>query len=1016
MKIFISSTYEDLKEYRQTAIEVVNRYKCVPLAMEFLVSEPGEPLTVCEKEVRECDIFIGIYAHRYGFIPKRENKSITQLEYELAKELGKDCLCFIVEVDYPWKKSFIEFGKQKELDDFLDKVKTENICSFFTTVHDFDRKLSTSLGKLRTKTEKKPCIPIAPTPFIAHPYPLPKHFIGRSTEQAMLSNWFYNEKEPVLVMEAIGGMGKSALTWVWMQNEIIEKRVEVEGVFWWSFYEAPFDTFIQQLSCYVLAKDEEKSLLSDDVAKLQAALHSRRFLLVLDGLERALRGYSSMNAMFIQEERFEEGSTDEIEWDKRQREPLHPMATRFLKHLTANTIKTKALITTRLMPTSLEDFSGVKHVFFKGLSRRDTVNFLRIEGIKGNRAELEQAGNVYDYHPLMLKLLTSAIKRSRTKDINEAFRLQLIDRKDPHKILSTSFNLLSEKERHIATCISVFRSAFLFDSCKALFPNMKEGQLWRVMLELRNLGFLFYDEKEDRFDLHPILRSFLYDSLTNRDEVHTRAVQYFQAIPMVANVFTLNDLAPVIELYHHLVKAEKFNKARKLYHDRIATSAYYQLSAYHLIIELLNELFLYEEDKLPRLEKESDQAWTLNELANAYSLFGQPSKAIPLYLLQNKIREHSGNKNSLAIGLGNIADDQLKICQFSSSIVHLRKRVDLCWQKKELIEEIIDTSAGFEVAVGLLNLGRVLSYQGRTDPKKSPNPPKNICDTAEFLFNVSFKILKISENIQTCGLVFAYRSLLALFQARLSNVLPEEQKYNVIHSLETLELSKKSLAFARETVKTQFPYTRDFVRTYWLLGEALIQCRISAGAVRFKTSEIPFYDEYFQQQRESIKVKNGEELLAAERCLNEALRRCRKVNLVELESDILLAFARLEWVKNSSILPSIEENLKEAFDIAQRSGYRLKLADLHLFCGKVLLEAKDQEKLLGFTAREHLQKTKEYALDVSEFSDLYQSQDPDFYKGIPEYDMLKRGMTKEERIRNGYFVAYRIAEELEKKI
>ena len=34
-KVFVSSTFEDLKEYREAAITVVNRYKCVPLAMEL---------------------------------------------------------------------------------------------------------------------------------------------------------------------------------------------------------------------------------------------------------------------------------------------------------------------------------------------------------------------------------------------------------------------------------------------------------------------------------------------------------------------------------------------------------------------------------------------------------------------------------------------------------------------------------------------------------------------------------------------------------------------------------------------------------------------------------------------------------------------------------------------------------------------------------------------------------------------------------------------------------------------
>jgi len=51
---------------------------------------------------------------------------------------------------------------------------------------------------------------------------------------------------------------------------------------------------------------------------------------------------------------------------------------------------------------------------------------------------------------------------------------------------------------------------------------------------------------------------------------------------------------------------------------------------------------------------------------------------------------------------------------------------------------------------------------------------------------------------------------------------------------------------------------------------------------------------------------------------------------------------------------------------------------------------------------------------VSDFSHLYQSENPDFYNHIPEYDMLKRGMTEDERVKNGYWVVFQMAEELEK--
>jgi tetratricopeptide (TPR) repeat protein len=993
MKVFISSTFEDLKEYREAAIEVVNRYKGVPLAMEFFMSQAQEPTKACEKEINECDVFVGIYAHRYGFIPGGETKSITQLEYELAKKLNKDCLCFVVKEDYRWNPKFFERKKYDELVTFLDKVKKENVVSFFESTKDFESKFATSLAKLREEKQSAPgaCIPIAPTPFIAHPYPLMQHFTGRDAEQAMLSNWLFNEEKPVLVMEAIGGMGKSALTWVWLHNHILEQSVEIDGVFWWSFYEDPFELFLQKLACYVMGKQGDRTLLSEDLTDLQAALQQRRFLLVLDGLERALRGYSGMEAMYIREKKFQANDGTDSQWEIQQREPVHPLAARFLRHLASERGKSRVLITSRLMPAPLEDLEGVKHVFLKGLAPGDGVRFLRGEGVKGTRAELEQAGKVYDFHPLMLKLLASAIKRSRTKDVQGAFRLNLIHTKEPHKILTTGFNLLSKEERQVVSRLSAFRGVFTFDSAKAFFPKMKEDLLWELMAELRGLGFLFYDEKQDRFDFHPIMRSFLYDGLTKKKKVHTLAVGYFQPLAEVGKIVSLEDLAPVIELYHHLVKAGKYDEACVLFRDRINKPTYYQLSAHQLRIELLKELFPEGEDQLPRLEKEPAQAWTLNGLANTYALSGKPARAVPLYLKQMTLQEKNDNKKSLAIGLGNVAHmAQIQVCQLSAATAHLHKHIALCRKIKDKYRE----------AVGHQELGHVLAFQGRI---KEDSP----CVDEELVKSTAY--WEKEKDYQGLSIDWAYRSLSALVQARLAALAPGEETYWSEMGIEALARAREALAFAVETIKTQFPVPRDFVQTYWLLGEALIQCLLSPGAVPWKPFEIPFYDEYFQQPKERLKLAKGEEWAAAERCLNEALRRCRKVNLVEFEPDILLAHARLLQAQKSP-LAAIEKTLEEALDIAQRAGYRLHLTDLHLFCGQELLQSGEKQTLLGLKAHEHLEKTKEYALDVSDFSHLYQSPDPDFYKGIPEYQMLKRGMTKEERIKNGYWPAYRMAE------
>jgi len=143
--------------------------------------------------------------------------------------------------------------------------------------------------------------------------------------------------------------------------------------------------------------------------------------------------------------------------------------------------------------------------------------------------------------------------------------------------------------------------------------------------------------------------------------------------------------------------------------------------------------------------------------------------------------------------------------------------------------------------------------------------------------------------------------------------------------------------------------------------------------------------------------------------------------LVEFEADILSGCARLERVKRPATardagnIRKIEDTLKEARQIAERAGYRLTLTDIHIFCGEVMSEM-GQARLLGLSAKEHIEKAKVYAKDVSTVDDLYKSKNPHFYDGIEGYEMLKRGMTDKERIENGYFVAYQIAEALEKKL
>ena len=81
---FISSTSEDLKEYRVAARDAAIAAGFLPVMMEYFAAGEGPPLGVCLDKVSPCDVVVVIVAHRYGWAPcdqpDGDAKSITWLE------------------------------------------------------------------------------------------------------------------------------------------------------------------------------------------------------------------------------------------------------------------------------------------------------------------------------------------------------------------------------------------------------------------------------------------------------------------------------------------------------------------------------------------------------------------------------------------------------------------------------------------------------------------------------------------------------------------------------------------------------------------------------------------------------------------------------------------------------------------------------------------------------------------------------------------------------------------------
>jgi formylglycine-generating enzyme required for sulfatase activity len=147
-RIFVSSTYIDLIDYRHAAEKAINDLGQKYEGMEYMGAMDEEPTRACLDIVEQCDLFIGIYAWRYGHVPDDSEFSITEQEYNHAQTLGRPCLCYLVNEDHPWPPKFIEMGPtQDKLKQFKNKISKEHVRDKFTTIENLKYNLSRDIGK-----------------------------------------------------------------------------------------------------------------------------------------------------------------------------------------------------------------------------------------------------------------------------------------------------------------------------------------------------------------------------------------------------------------------------------------------------------------------------------------------------------------------------------------------------------------------------------------------------------------------------------------------------------------------------------------------------------------------------------------------------------------------------------------------------------------------------------------------------------------------------------------------------
>ena len=84
LQVFVSSTYTDLIEERQAAVEAILDAGHIPAGMELFKAGNKSQLETIYKWIDDSDVYILILGGRYGSIEEISGKSYIQLEYEYA--------------------------------------------------------------------------------------------------------------------------------------------------------------------------------------------------------------------------------------------------------------------------------------------------------------------------------------------------------------------------------------------------------------------------------------------------------------------------------------------------------------------------------------------------------------------------------------------------------------------------------------------------------------------------------------------------------------------------------------------------------------------------------------------------------------------------------------------------------------------------------------------------------------------------------------------------------------------